>query len=211
MCRVPFIIGISGGSGSGKSRFARRIKSAFPEESTVIEQDWYYRDLSGINIEQAKNTNFDHPSSVEHTLLHHHLNCLNQGIEVEAPDYSYINYRRLLSDNVLVPSPLIILEGLFVLRWPEIRNLLDFKLYINVDSKTRLERRLKRDTKDRGYTADQIRASWSQQTIPMHHEHVEPSLKHADFIWNSEEDTAFESRFLADLERRLTKDAKNPK
>jgi len=209
--RAPIIIGISGGSGSGKSRFARRIQSAFPEESTVIEQDWYYRDLSGISPEQAKETNFDHPNAVEHTLLHHHLNCLNQGIEVEAPDYSYINHSRLRSCNALKPSPLIILEGLFVLCWPEIRNLLHVKLYIEVDSETRLQRRLKRDTEDRGYTADQIRASWNQQALPMHREHVQSSAQFADLIWNSEEDTAFETTFLADLRERLARNAKNPK
>ncbi len=211
MYRAPILVGISGGSGSGKSRFARRIQSAFPEESTVIEQDWYYHDLSGISPEQAKKVNFDHPSAVEHMLLHRHLNCLNQGIEVEVPGYSYINYSRLLSRNILKPSPLIILEGLFVLCWPEIRNLMHVKLYIDVDSGTRLQRRLKRDTENRGYTADQIRASWNRQTLPMHQKHVEPSSQFADLIWNSEEDTTFETTFLADLRRRLAKNAKNPK
>ncbi len=205
------MIGISGGSGSGKSRFARRVQSAFPEISTVIEQDWYYHDLSGISPEQAKETNFDHPNAVEHTLLHQHLICLNQGREVEAPDYSYIDHSRLPTCNILTPRPLIILEGLFVLCWPEIRDLLHSKLYIDVDPEIRLQRRLKRDTEDRGYTADQIRASWSQQTLPMHREHVEPTAQFADLIWSSEEDTAFETTFLADLRGRLAKNAKNPK
>lgn len=211
MDKDTIIIGISGGSGSGKSRFARRIQSAFPEESTLVEQDWYYRDLSNLKPEQANKANFDQPSAIEHTLLRRHLNCLVEGREVEAPDYSYFNHTRLDSTHFLTPNPLIILEGLFVLYWPEIRELLHLKLYIDVEPETRFQRRLFRDTQERGYNEDQIRTSWNRQTLPMHDKFIEPTAQFADFIWNSQKDTTFETTFLDDLRRRLTKNAKNPK
>ncbi len=207
----PILIGITGGSGSGKSHFAKRIQSEFPSETTIIEQDWYYRDLSKMNIEEAEKNNFDHPDSIEHTLLHQHLSSLMKGRAVEAPDYSYSNYSRLDSVNLLNASPVIILEGLFSLYWPEIRNLLHIKLYLKVHSKIRFERRLVRDVRDRGYTERQIRESWNHQALPMHKEYVEPTARFANFIWNYEEDTTFETTFLADLRERLAKNAKKPK
>jgi uridine kinase len=207
----PILIGISGGSGSGKSHLAKRIQSAFPEQTTIIEQDWYYRDLSNLDPEEAKNNNFDHPSAIEHSLLRQHLDSLIKGQVVEAPDYSYSSHSRLNSVKLLEPGPILILEGLFSLYWPEIRNLLHFKLYLEVHSKTRLERRLIRDVRDRGYTEEQIRASWKHQTLPMHKKFVEPTARFANFVWNSQQDTSFETTFLADLRRRLAKNAKNPK
>lgn len=211
MNRDPIVLGISGGSGSGKSRFARRIQSAFNKDSTLIEQDWYYRDLSYKTPGEAAKTNFDHPSAIEHTLLYQHLNHLIQGREVGAPDYCYANYNRLDSINTLKPNPLLIVEGLFSLYWPKIRDLFDLKLYIEVNVETRLERRLLRDSQERGYSKHQIQTSWDEQTLPMHSKFVEPTAQFADFIWESQEDTTFETTFLADLRRRLAKNAKNPK
>jgi len=211
MAERPTVIGISGGSGSGKSWLAQRVVEAFPDDAILVEQDWYYRDQSRLTPKAAENYNFDHPSAIEHTLLVQHLRTLDQGKEVAAPGYCYSSHRRLEAMHHLQPKPIILVEGLFALYWPELRKCFSYKLYIKAIPEVRLERRLHRDSTERGYTENQILAGWNRYALPMHDQFVKPTAQFADFVWDSSEDTSFETKFLADLRGRLAKNGKNPK
>ncbi len=210
MERSSIIVGISGGSGSGKSWLAQRIQAQLPEEAVIFEQDWYYRDLSNLPIEVAEKNNFDHPDAIEIELLFEQLSTLASGQAIEAPEYRYATYERLAATRRLEPRPLILVEGIFALHWKRIRSLMDTSLFIDVDSNTRRERRLKRDRNNRGYSDAQILKSWERDTLPMHLQFVQPTARFADTIWNPSEDTAFETTFLADLQTRLAKNGNEP-
>ncbi len=199
-------IGISGGSGSGKSWFARRIQDAFPGKSTLIEQDWYYRDLSKLPIEEARDTNFDHPDAIEFPLLLKHLEALQRGEVVQAPQYRFSNYQRTENVRTLQPSAILIIEGLFVLHETDVRKLLDRKLFIETAPQTRFDRRLERDVQGRGYSREHISQSWKRHAEPMFEQFVAPSAIHADQVWNPLEDNAFENDFMADLRSQTAND-----
>lgn len=210
MERSSIIVGISGGSGSGKSWLAQRIQAQLPEEAVIFEQDWYYRDLSNLPIEVAEKNNFDHPDAIEIELLFEQLSTLASGQAIEAPQYRYATYERLAATRRLEPRPLILVEGIFALHWKRIRSLMDTSLFIDVDSNTRRERRLKRDRNNRGYSDNQILTSWERDTLPMYLQFVQPTARFADTVWNPAEDTAFETTFLADLRTRLAKNGNEP-
>ncbi|MFL3657811.1 MAG: uridine kinase [Opitutales bacterium] len=197
------IIGIAGGSGSGKSWFAQRLRDAFPTESTLIEQDWYYRDLSSLAPEKANAFNFDHPESIEFSLLLEQLKTLRNGNSVCAPGYRYVYHQRIENAHPLDPASLIIVEGLFTLHHAELREVFDRKLFIDADPQVRFDRRLLRDTQHRGYTSSQITQSWHEQATPMFEQFVAPSANHADIVWNPLRNKAFENVFFADLRSHL--------
>ena len=201
----PIVIGIAGGSGAGKSWFARRIVDRFPDLATLVEQDWYYRDLSHLDPAEADEVNFDHPDAIEFDLLLRHLEELNEGQPVAAPGYRYRTHHRVPGEHPLTPKPLLIVEGLFSLHHPALREVFDIKVFIETDEGLRLERRLKRDVTQRAYSESEIRLSWERKAEPMFNRFVAPSARHADFIWNPLGDRAFESAFLADLRSRLAR------
>ncbi len=203
MTNGPIIVGISGGSGSGKSWLAQKIQSEFPGQTTIIEQDWYYHDLSGIPLEEAEKTNFDAPSAIEQSLLYHHLSLLAQGRSINAPNYCYATYSRLEKPQTLKPRKIVVLEGIFALYWSQIRSLLQTKIYINASPEIRLARRLVRDSRERGFAEEQIRKSWVQNALPMHSQFVAPTARYADIVLESQTDSPFEKSFLADLRKRL--------
>lgn len=199
----PLLIGIAGGSGSGKSWFAQKLHDVFPCETTLIEQDWYYRDLSALSLEDASSVNFDHPDSIEFSLLLKQLQSLKNGNPVQAPGYRYSNYQRIENAHPISPTPILIIEGLFTLHHAGLRELLDTKIFIEADSQIRFERRRIRDVNQRGYTNHQIKQSWHQQAVPMFEQFVAPSAGHADIVWNPLRDNAFENVFLDDLRSHL--------
>lgn len=196
-------VGIAGGSGSGKTWFSHRLEEEFGGSATIVEQDWYYRDLSHLSPEEADSVNFDHPDAIEFDLLLHHIRSLKNGRSITPPEYHYRTHTRQPSEQVLNPAPLLIVEGLFVLHYPELRKLLDIKLFIETDSSLRMERRLDRDRTHRGYSEEDIRISWERHAAPMFEQYIAPSATHADFKWNPVEDSAFETAFLADLRNRM--------
>lgn len=201
----PLVVGITGGSASGKSWLAGEIQDRFPGKSTLVSQDWYYRDLSHLDLAEASQTNFDHPDSIELELFVEQLTELKKGTEITAPDYRFSTYSRVHDAHLLAPQPLIIVEGLFVLHYLEICKLLDISIFIDVPDEVRLERRLGRDTQERGYSEETIRRAWERHARPMFERFVLPSAKQADHIWKSLEDKAFVPRFLADLEGQLAR------
>lgn len=183
MPRRAVVIGIAGGSGSGKTTIARRLGDAFPNRRVVIlPHDAYYRDRPDLTPEQRARQNFDHPESFENELMVEHLNRLRAGETIEQPVYSYTEHRRLEESTPVGPARVILLEGIQVLAIPELRERMDIRLYVDCDSDERLMRRLSRDLNDRGRTVDSVLAQYRETVRPMHFQFVEPSKRYADVI-----------------------------
>lgn len=179
------IIGIAGGTGSGKSTFTNRLKEAFGDEITVLYHDNYYRDQSHISFEERKKTNYDHPDSIETELLIEHLRQLKEGKTIECPVYDYTRHTR--SDQVMAiePKRVILLEGILVLADERLRDLLDMKVYVEADADERILRRVVRDVKERGRDIEGIVEQYLTTVKPMHYLYVEPTRALADIVINS--------------------------
>ena len=179
----PLIIGIAGGTGSGKTTVARKIYENLNGINVVIiQQDAYYIDLSHLTIEERKKINFDHPSSIDNELLVNHLNQLIAGSEIEMPIYSFTDYTRMEETKRVIPQDIIILEGILVLAEKKVRDLLDVKIYVDTDEDERFIRRLIRDTKKRGRTMDSVIEQYLSVVKPMFLQFVEPSKRYADIV-----------------------------
>jgi len=179
----PLIIGIAGGTGSGKTTVARRIYESLKGINVVvIQQDAYYIDLSHLPIEERKKINFDHPSAFDNDLLIKHLKKLIKVEEIEKPIYSFTDYTRKKETEKVLPRDIIILEGILVLEEEKIRNLLDIKIYVDADEDERFIRRLVRDTKERERTMDSVIEQYLTVVKPMFLQFVEPSKRYADIV-----------------------------
>ena len=179
----PTIIGICGGSCSGKTYFTEKIEHHFlPSKVSTISQDNYYKDLSGLSIEIREKNNFDHPSSIESLLLFKDLQKLKNGESIESPIYDFENHARSKFKNIINPKELIVVEGIFVFYFKNIRKLLDISIFIDTPSKIRYERRLERDTKNRGRTKDSIEKQYYSTVKPMHEKFVQPSKSYSDIV-----------------------------
>ena len=180
----PIIIGIAGGSASGKSSIAKKIQDVFSDERSVliIRQDDYYKDQSDKPMEARIVTNYDHPFAFDNELLIRQIDELASGKSVEKPTYDYVNHTRSTITEVVHPSDVLILEGLFVLEDEEIRKRLDMKIFIDTDADIRFIRRLKRDVRDRGRTIESVCDQYMNTVRVMHEAFVEPSKRKADVI-----------------------------
>ncbi len=179
----PVVIGIAGGSGSGKTTVLRRIVEAFgPERIAVLEHDAYYRDLSHLPFEARIQVNFDHPDALETPLLRAHLEALLAGQPIEKPVYNFTTHTREPYTVRVVPRPVIIVEGILVLAEPELREMMDIKLYVDAPDDVRLIRRIRRDMQERGRSIASILEQYERTVRPMHLEFVEPSKRLADVI-----------------------------
>jgi len=179
----PLIIGIAGGTGSGKTTVACRIYESLKGINVVvIQQDAYYIDLSHLPIEERKKINFDHPSAFDNDLLIKHLKKLIKVEEIEKPIYSFTDYTRKKETEKVLPRDIIILEGILVLEEEKIRNLLDIKIYVDADEDERFIRRLVRDTKERERTMDSVIEQYLTVVKPMFLQFVEPSKRYADIV-----------------------------
>lgn len=204
----PFAIGITGGTGSGKTWLAHALLAHLgPQSATLISQDWYYHDLSHLPPEQAAATNFDHPDAIEFELLENHLQSLLQGQSVKAPDYRFSSFSRAPDQHVLKPAPLIALEGTLILNRQRIRDLCSLTVFVDTPADIRLIRRIRRDLAERGYELERILDFWESKAHPMHARFVESCQAKAHKTWKSMEDRAFVPDFLADLEKRLASHA----
>jgi uridine kinase len=180
---VTYIVGIAGGSGSGKTTVARALHDALEqEEVALIEQDCYYRDLAHITYAERTAVNFDHPDSLELSLLARHLDSLSRGELIEKPRYDFENHVRAETTDRVDPKPIIIVEGILVLVDPALRERLDLKIFVDTDADIRVIRRIRRDIEKRGRTFAQIRKQYYESVRPMHLAFVEPSKRHADVI-----------------------------
>ncbi|EGQ4434259.1 uridine kinase [Staphylococcus pseudintermedius] len=177
------IIGIAGGSGSGKTSVTNKIMNNLEGHSiALIEQDYYYKDQSHLTFEQRLKTNYDHPFAFDNDLLIQNLKSLQSGQSVEVPTYDYTNHTRSDKTIAFQPKDVIIVEGIFALENEELRNMMDVKIYVDTDADLRILRRLVRDTKERGRTMESVIDQYLTVVRPMHNQFIEPTKKFADII-----------------------------
>jgi uridine kinase len=179
----PIILGIAGGTGSGKTTVARSIIELIgPDHVAYLEHDNYYRDLSHLSFEERSQVNFDHPDSFDTPLLVKHIKQLRAGEAVDKPVYSYNDHARTEEVIPVHPHPLIIVEGILVLENPHLRALMDIKLFVDTEDDVRLVRRLRRDIAERGRSLERVLGQYEATVRPMHLTFVLPSRRYADVI-----------------------------
>lgn len=177
------IIGIYGGTGSGKTTIVNMIASHFSSNDIeIISQDSYYKDNSDISYEDRCKLNFDHPDAIDFNLLHKHLKNLRKGETVEQPIYDFKIHNRLKKTIQIKPKKILILEGILIMCHAEIRSIFDLKIFINANSKTRMERRIKRDIAKRGRSRDEVLKRYIETLKPMHEKFIEPTKIYANYI-----------------------------
>jgi uridine kinase len=181
--RTNLVIGIAGGSGSGKSTVADALASALPPTSVaILRHDSYYRDRPDLSLEQRNRVNYDHPHALETALLVEHLQHLKAGNAVEVPIYDFKTHRRLPETERLEPSPIIIVEGILVFVDEHLRREIDIKIFVDTEADIRAIRRIRRDMRLRGRDFESVRKQYYETVRPMHVEFVEPSKRTADLI-----------------------------
>ena len=179
------IIGIAGGTGSGKSTFTNRLRDRFGDNITVIYHDNYYKRNDDIPFEERKKLNYDHPDALETDLLIEHIKRLRNGESVECPVYDYTVHNRSDKTVRIDPRKIILIEGILLLADPRLRSLLDIKIYVEADADERILRRILRDVKVRGRDIDNIVEQYLTTVKPMHYLYVEPTRATADIVINS--------------------------
>lgn len=179
----PYLVGIAGGTGSGKTTVAHTLVERLPRGSAVcLPQDAYYRHRIDLRPEEREQINFDHPDSLENSLLAAHLQALVRGETIEMPKYDYVTHLRKEETVTVRPHPVIVVEGILLLSDPGLRAHLELKIFVDTDADIRVLRRLRRDMDSRGRTFEQVRDQYYDSVRPMHLQFVEPSKRHADVI-----------------------------
>ena len=177
----PIIIGVTGGSGSGKTSVSRAIFNNFPDHSIMmLEQDSYYKDQSHLSFEERLNTNYDHPFAFDNDLLIQHVGDLLNYKAIEKPVYDYVAHTRSQATIIQEPKEVIILEGILILEDERLRDLMDIKVYVDTDDD--IIRRIKRDMEERGRTLDSVIEQYLTVVKPMYHQFIEPTKRYADII-----------------------------
>jgi len=180
---APLVIGIAGGSGSGKTTVAQEIlQRVGPERIAFLQHDAYYKDLSGLPPVQRAEVNFDHPNSLETELLSKHIEQLRNGQPVEVPIYDFSTHSRTEQTFTVKPRGVILIEGILIFVEPALRDLFDIKIFVDTDADLRFIRRLQRDISERGRTTETVIRQYLTTVRPMHLEFVEPSKRYADVI-----------------------------
>ena len=178
-----FVIGVAGGSGSGKTTVVRRIVDSLgPEQVTLLDHDRYYRDRNDLRLEERAALNYDHPDALETDLLVQHVRALKGGRPVDVPQYDFTRHARLSETETFQPRRALIVEGILVFTDAALRDLMDIKVFVDTDSDTRFIRRLQRDVAQRGRTMESVIDQYQHTVKPMHREFVEPSKRYADVI-----------------------------
>jgi uridine kinase len=178
-----FVIGVAGGSGSGKTTVVRRIVDSLgPEHVTLLDHDRYYRDRNDLRLEERAVLNYDHPDALETDLMVTHVRALKAGTPVAVPQYDFTRHARLAQTETFQPRRALIVEGILVFTDPALRDLMDIKVFVDTDSDTRFIRRLQRDVAQRGRTMESVIDQYQHTVKPMHLEFVEPSKRYADVI-----------------------------
>lgn len=200
--RTPFMVAVSGGSGSGKTTFVSKLRTRLERERErplVLNIDHYYRDLSHLAPADRANTNFDDPDSIERSLLLDQVSALQKGQAVDRPSYDFATHSRTPETVRLEASSVIIMDGIFSLCFPELFELFDMKLYIDVDDDVRVVRRIRRDTAERGRNFESCAAQYLGSVKAMHRKFIEPTKVHADLVipWHNMNERALD--FVASL------------
>lgn len=199
------VIGVAGGSGSGKSTFTNRIKEYFGDDVVVLYHDNYYRRQDGVPFEQRVTVNYDHPDSLETELLVEHLKQLKEGKSIECPVYDYTRHNRSGEVIRIDPKPVIIVEGILLLADPRVRDLLDIKVYVEADADERILRRISRDVEERGRDLNGIIKQYLTTVKPMHYLYVEPTRAKADIVINSGKNDIALDLFVSKIKLLLDK------
>ncbi len=177
------IVGVAGGTGSGKTTVVKKIIEKLPPgEVAVLPQDAYYKDNSHLSLEQRQEINFDHPSSVEFSLLVKHLKMLKAGKIIQRPVYSYLSCTRARDTVTIKPKHVILVEGILILTDEELRNEMDIKVYVDADADDRLSRVIQRDIRERGRSVEKVLERYDKTVKPMHLQFIEPTKRYADII-----------------------------
>lgn len=183
MSDKPLIIGVGGGSGSGKTTVVRHILHGIGEGNIqLLQHDSYYRDLSHLSLEERKKQNFDHPASLETELMIRHVDALKNGYKVEVPVYDFAAHTRSENTESITPKKIILLDGILIFTEPDLRKQMDIKIFVDTDGDVRLLRRIKRDIMERGRELEGVMNQYERFVRPMHLEFVEPSKRYADVI-----------------------------
>jgi uridine kinase len=177
------IIGIAGGTGSGKTTVVHQIMNELPEtEVGILSQDSYYKETHDLSLEERSKINFDHPRAIDFELLVQHLKDLKEGKAIDQPMYSFVKHNRTGDTIHTHPRKVMIVEGILILTNPELREMFDIKIYVHADSDERLIRRLKRDIAERGRDMEEVLSRYQTTLKPMHEQFIEPTKAHADII-----------------------------
>ncbi|WP_315079343.1 uridine kinase [uncultured Clostridium sp.] len=176
------VIGIAGGTGSGKTTLSLNIKEEFGDDVVILSHDYYYRSNDNISLEERKKLNYDHPNSFETDLLIEHLKMLRNGETINHPVYSFVEHTRTNETVMIKPSKVIIVEGILIFENQELCDLMDIKVFVDTDADVRIIRRLLRDVQERGRDLDSVINQYLTTVKPMHEEFVDPSKKRADII-----------------------------
>ena len=178
----PIIIGIAGGTGSGKSTLADNIKKEFAHNITMLSHDYYYKGHSDLPFEERTKLNYDHPDSIETSLLIEHLKELKKGNSINRPEYSFVEHQRTEKTVEVTPKKVIIVDGILIFENKELRDMIDIKIFVDTEADIRFIRRLLRDVEDRGRSLNSVVSQYCTTVKPMHEQFVEPSKKYADII-----------------------------
>ena len=210
MSHSPFVIGVAGGTGSGKTTVANAIlRQVGTDRISVLFHDAYYRDWADLPKDVLDRKNFDHPDSLETELLIRHVRALREGMVVEAPIYDFKTHRRTAETRRVEPKRVVLVEGILIFAEPELRKLFDVKVFVDTDADVRLIRRIRRDIEERGRTLESVVEQYSATVRPMHLEFVEPSKRWADLIIPEGGENAAAMEFLfARLEKLFRDEAR---
>lgn len=203
MTKKPLLIGIAGGTGSGKTTFSDGLSSLFKDAVTVIAYDNYYKPQDGIDLSLRVKTNYDCPEALETELLVEHLRALLRGEEVEIPTYDFKLHTRAEKTLKISPTPVIIVDGILTFATEELRSLFDIKIYADADADERILRRLRRDVTERGRDIDGVINQYLTTVKRMHEIHVEPTKKYADIVINGGKNKIALGIVAARIEERL--------
>ena len=207
--RATFIIGVAGGSGSGKSWLANFLQRELAGEVALISQDWYYKDRSKVDPKKKAALNFDHPHAFDTALLVRHLDALRSGRAVETPRYDYATHSRSRRSVPLAPAPVIVLEGIFVLHHAPVLRRLDHAIFVDVPADVRLMRRIRRDAAERGLPAEETLRLYETFARPMHERFIQLSAARAHHVWRALDDPRFPKQLTAELKQKLRDDPPN--
>lgn len=204
---APLVIGVCGGSGSGKTSFCEKLAELLgPDQAAYLKQDDYYRDLRHIALEERLQVNFDHPEAIEFPLLCTHLDLLAAGHQIAVPQYDFASCTRTRIQRIVAPRPIVILEGILIFSDSALESRIHHKIFIDVAEEVRFHRRLRRDVRERGRTPEAVAERFKETVRPMHEQFVEPCKQRADRIISGEvpfEPTLLElSSYLLQAKRR---------
>ena len=182
--KKSILIGITGGTGSGKTTVAKKVKNFLSDKlsTTIIQQDSYYIDRSNVPLDDRDKINYDHPKSIDYNLIVKHLSMLLRGETIKLPSYNFVIHTREKSETLINPTDVVIIEGILIFHWKEIREILNYKIFVDTPDDIRIIRRITRDIKKRGRNFHEVIKQYFDTVRPMHIEFVEPTKRFADII-----------------------------